>query len=165
MAYDDTEILPDSVILAFISMLEDKYPADTACCYLTYYTIIQSSKYLIKKLINEGRNNLGGGEAKHKEDDVLLEFKSGDSGIVDYLNTWLDDFIANPVDQLPCMQGKGNVTNSRIILGGVRKDRIRKVNNNSNGQSGGYSIGETAASRGVVDVDHPYKLIPPKRNR
>ncbi len=136
----DTTLLPESIVNHYIDEWELIYPLTSASCQLTYKVIISSVNYIIAKHTNDGQ--LAGAEFSEKEGNVSVEEKYKEKGLVDGWSDWLDAFLRNPVDFLPCLyevEGLGGV--AVPIVTGLDRTKYDEVLSNQNNISNGYRIG------------------------
>lgn len=118
-------ILPDTVILAFLTVRESQYPTDEPS--QLYYTIVDCVNYLIAFYTNQGN-----AKTAYAQEGTLQVSLSN----VDYVKSWSDwlkDFKNNP-----------NIVGldksiSIVYVGGVYKPEVDRINNDSNSVNGKVS--------------------------
>lgn len=119
-------ILPDSTILAFLTVRESQYTDEPT---ILYYTIIDCVNYLIAYYTNQGNSS----RIYEQEGGVTVDIQG-----VDYVSSWkdwLEAFIRDPQ-----LDGFTSSQHS-VIVGGVRKTEYDRVASNTDSKNGGYCVG------------------------
>lgn len=125
---DDEDLLPTSVIEAFISIHEDKYSLEDNSCYLTHYVILSSFDNIKKRLLKDGEG-IAGGVFREMEGKLQYENSNyGDKGAIDYWDDLKNDYLKNSELYLPCLS-KYSSNLGIIKIGGVRTKEVVKVQN------------------------------------
>jgi len=127
-------ILPDEVITAYVEAYLLQYPDSD--CQVLYHSIVSCYTWLIA---NSAAGASGGGKRKEVNNKRSIEVddynKSSD------WQTAMDNFISNPGLLLPqcAVEFNSNQGMGVVIVGGVREDRIRDINDDPNQRNGGAS--------------------------
>lgn len=149
-----TTLLPNEIVNHFIDQWEILYTLDTKSCMLTYKTIISCVNYMISKLTIEGDGVTGGVKRKEKEGQVEIEeeFKSG--SLVDSWKDWLNTFLKDPSQFLPCLLLEQGFTSAAMpIVTGLQRDKYIDILGNPNNISGGVRIGNLWDSSDNLNLD------------
>lgn len=109
---------------------------DTYLCEITYCTLLESLRYLIRK--NQAESGVLGQQRRRKEvrGKTTIEVEYGDS--TDYVTSgWQEmytDYINHP--EYVCDSLKSDTYVSLVKIGGVRQDEYLNIEGNLNSRSG-----------------------------
>lgn len=151
------EDLPDLLLSVIIENCILKY--EDSQVYeddVTYCSLMESLKYLIKQSWLESGSESSGGLKRRKEKEGGVEYENeyhaDSSGSSSGWEKLYDYYLKNPSDVAPCLEeGKGNVF-GLISIGGTKQDKYIEVENGSNNKSfwGKSSIGNKFSARREV---------------
>lgn len=135
----DSDMLPESVITAYIGILEDRYDLDTEGDYIAYYCVLNSIDYIKRYLLKNG-TGVAGSSVKEKEGSLQYESsQTGDYGLIDGWEDIKLDFMSNVNQYLPNLDKYKNKV-GMIHIGGVSRQEVLKVKRNNNLLKGGTDL-------------------------
>lgn len=127
----DTDMLPESVITAFIGILEDKYDLSTQGDYIAYYVVLNCIDYIKRYLLKNG-TGVAGSSVQEKEGS--LQYTSAQTGDYGLIDGWEDiklEFMNNVTSYLPNLS-KYKTKIGMVHIGGVSREEVDKIRNNNN---------------------------------
>ena len=131
------DILPTSVITHFITEWLTVYP-DNLCLAL-YNATVSCYEWLIN---SSAASDASEGVVK-REKEANVEVEMFERRVGENTQLWIDAlsrFEENPSLMFPaCRDQLNKVTTGRVIVGGVREDKIRDINCDRNIRTGGAS--------------------------
>jgi len=117
--------------------------ADTNSCTVTYYTVLESLRYMSRQSAAGSAGTAASGaikRQKEKEGNITYEVEydvSGTSGTTASWDTLLNDFLENPqyvCDELVETTSSGS--GGYVMIGGVSHSERERVNNNVDSVNG-----------------------------
>ena len=123
-----TSDIPTEIVQIFLDEYQKLYPDND--CMVLYNTTISIYNWLIRKANGEA---VGG---KRKEKKGRREIEVQDYSTTDNWKNSLKSFLANPWEVYPqCRSTLAENASSRLIIGGVKKDIVESVQDNTNSYS------------------------------
>lgn len=151
----DSDMLPESVITAFIGILEQKYTLSTQGDYIAYYTVLNCIDYIKRYLLKNG-TGVAGSSVSEKEGS--LQYTSAQTGDYGLIDGWEDiklDFMSNVELYLPDLAKYKNKI-GMVHIGGVSRDELRNIKQNNNILTAGTDLptyrSKRPSSNSIFDV-------------
>ena len=134
MGLDECDI-PQDVIAYYLEEWQTVYPEPEDRCFVLHYTVLSLYDWLIK---DASKNASGGGTREEKVGNVQIKEGATDKS-VDWQNA-KDAYLESPWTAFPsCKDQLAKGVAGRVIVGGVRKNKIDEINLNDNIRTGGAS--------------------------
>lgn len=134
-----TDILPLDIVTFYLNEWTSVYPDPTQECLVLYNTVVSCYEWLIKQ--SAASDSSEGVVKREKEQNIEIEMFERKSG--DNTQLWIDSlerFESNPSLVFPSCRDTFKLTPfGRVIVGGVKEDKIKSINNNRNIRTGGAS--------------------------
>lgn len=139
-----TNDIPVAVVQLFLDEWQDIYTDVADECLVLYHTTISVYNWLIRSA------NAKAVSGKRREKKGRREIEVEDSNSAENWQKALDNFTVSPWLSFPqCRSIFAANTRSRIIIGGVKKDEVERVQEDSNSYSQ-YSEKSPFSPRGLV---------------
>lgn len=142
-----TDDLSDTILTIIQEKCIDKYEdSQIYNCDVTYCTLLDSLKYLIREAWNSTGSETVGDTKKTSEKEGNVSYEDEYYESEDSSSGWqklYDYFIENPAEVCDCLEeGRGN-TFGLVSIGGTQQDQYLKTESNPNSKSmwGKSSIG------------------------